>query len=110
APVHASAQLRALKDRSRAVHPRVVREGDWASVHFIPIPMHPFFAKHAMRPQNHCPRALELYPRLVSLPLYPSMTEEQVDFVVGAVKEILLGTRKKTSVALATHEVGAPSA
>jgi dTDP-4-amino-4,6-dideoxygalactose transaminase len=85
-------------------------KGIGASVHFIPIPMHPFFAKHAMRPQNHCPRALELYPRLVSLPLYPSMTEEQVDFVVGAVKEISLATRKKTSVALGAHKLGAPTA
>jgi dTDP-4-amino-4,6-dideoxygalactose transaminase len=83
-------------------------KGIGASVHFIPIPMHPFFAEHAVRPQNHCPRSLELYPRLVSLPLYPSMTEEQVDFVVGVVKEIALAARKRTSVALAAHEMGAP--
>ncbi len=66
-----------------------------ASVHFIPIPLHPFFAQFASRPQNHCPRALELYPRLVSLPLYPGMSEEQVEYVAASVKDIVQGARKK---------------
>jgi dTDP-4-amino-4,6-dideoxygalactose transaminase len=70
------------------------------SVHFIPIPLHPFFAPYAGRAQNHCPRALELYPRLISLPLYPAMTEEQVDAVVAAIKEIAQATRKAKLVAI----------
>ncbi len=70
------------------------------SVHFIPIPLHPFFAPYAGRPENHCPRALGLYPRLISLPLYPAMTEEQVDSVVTAIKEIVRATRKAKLVAM----------
>ncbi len=69
-----------------------------ASVHFIPISLHPFFAQYASRPQNHCPRALGLYPRLVSLPLYPAMSEEQVEYVVVSVKEIVRGARKDKPV------------
>ena len=72
------------------------------SVHFIPIPLHPFFAAHAHRPENRCPRALELYPRLISLPLYPAMTEEQVHYVVAAVKEIARVNRKAKLVAMAS--------
>ena len=68
-----------------------------ASVHFIPVPLHPYFACLAKRPVNHCPRALELYPRLVSLPPYPSMTEDQLQHIVGAVKEIVHTYKKKTS-------------
>jgi dTDP-4-amino-4,6-dideoxygalactose transaminase len=59
-----------------------------ASVHFIPIPMHPFFKPWADRPENACPRAMEMYPRLVSLPLYPAMKDEEVLYVAEAVKEI----------------------
>jgi dTDP-4-amino-4,6-dideoxygalactose transaminase len=70
------------------------------SVHFIPIPLHPFFAPYAGRPENHCPRALGLYPRLISLPLYPAMTEEQVDSVVAAIKEIIRATRRTKLVAM----------
>jgi dTDP-4-amino-4,6-dideoxygalactose transaminase len=63
------------------------------SVHFIPIPLHPAYAEFADLPQNQCPRALALYPRLISLPLYPAMTEAQVEYVASAVKEIALAHR-----------------
>jgi len=34
-------------------------------------------------------RALELYPRIVSLPLYPAMTEEQVYYTARCVKDVV---------------------
>lgn len=76
-----------------------------ASVHFIPIPLHPFYAELAKEPQNYCPRALELYPRLVSLPLYPAMTEEQIRYVADAVKDIIR-VGKRTQVGSVTVSVG----
>jgi dTDP-4-amino-4,6-dideoxygalactose transaminase len=74
-------------------------KGVCASVHFIPIPMHPFFAAFADRPENRCPNALRLYPRLVSLPLYPAMSEGQVEYVATSVKEIVRHHRKTVLVA-----------
>jgi len=71
------------------------KRGVGASVHFIPVPLHPFFAEYERRPENHCPRALALYPRLVSLPLYPGMTNEQVEYVVESAKQIAYTARKK---------------
>ena len=59
------------------------------SVHFIPIPLHPAYAGHAGLSAEQCPRAMALYPRLVSLPLYPLMPEEQVRYVAGAIKEVV---------------------
>lgn len=64
------------------------------SVHFIPIPLHPFFAPFAERPENQCPRALELYSRLISLPLYPAMTEAQVEYVAQTVRQLAREARK----------------
>jgi len=66
-----------------------------ASVHFIPIPMHPFFEPFAELPQNQCPTALALYPRLVTLPLYPAMTEAEVDYVGATVRELLMRHSKR---------------
>jgi len=63
--------------------------GIGTSVHFIPIPMHPAYAGHAGLSSEQCPRAMALYPRLVSLPLYPAMPEEQVRYVAAAVKEVV---------------------
>jgi dTDP-4-amino-4,6-dideoxygalactose transaminase len=66
------------------------------SVHFIPIPLLKFFAEHARLPHNHCPVALELYPRLVSLPLYPRMNLRQILYVTESVKEIVQAAKKTT--------------
>jgi dTDP-4-amino-4,6-dideoxygalactose transaminase len=65
-----------------------------ASVHFIPIPLHPFYKDLARLERNRCPRALALYPRLLSLPLYPSMTEAQLSHVADAVKQIVVAYRR----------------
>jgi len=72
-----------------------------ASVHFIPIPLHPFFAQYATLPRNRCPHALALYSRLISLPLYPGLTEEQVKRVAAAVKTIAAAHRRRRVVAVA---------
>ncbi len=62
--------------------------GIGTSVHFIPIPLHPAYAAWATRPENACPAAMALYPRLMSLPLFPAMTDEQVEYVAKTVKHL----------------------
>jgi dTDP-4-amino-4,6-dideoxygalactose transaminase len=81
-------------DRARFIA-ELRRRNIGASVHFIPVPMHPFFKKWAELPENQCPRAMELYPRLVSLPLYPAMTDDEVSYVARAVREIVNGNTKQ---------------
>ncbi len=80
-------------DRAELIR-QLRHRGVGTSVHFIPVPLHPFFASLAQLPGNQCPRAMELYPRLISLPLYPAMTEEQVRYVGDAVKEVARANRK----------------
>lgn len=76
------------------------KKGIGTSVHFIPIPLHPFFAQHASRPENQCPKAIALYSRLISLPLYPAMTEAEVEFVAESVRDIAHRTQKRKPVFL----------
>jgi dTDP-4-amino-4,6-dideoxygalactose transaminase len=73
--------------------------GVGSSVHFIPIPKHPFFARYARRKRNACPVAMETYERLISLPIYPDMTESQMDTVAAAVKAIAGESRVKAAPA-----------
>jgi len=80
---------------------RLKEHGVGTSVHFIPIPLHPFFASRAGLRQNQCPNALDLYPRLISLPLFPAMSEAQVEYVARAVRKIARKARKKTYAAMA---------
>src|SRR6185295_7198857 len=69
------------------------------SVHFIPIQLHAFFGRWAREMRNECPRAIQLYKRIISLPLYPSMRPDQIQTVVSAVKAIVRSGRKKTQLA-----------
>jgi dTDP-4-amino-4,6-dideoxygalactose transaminase len=62
--------------------------GIGCSVHFIPIPMHPLYQR-AIEMRDPCARALAEYPRLVSLPLYSSMQDEEVERVIDAVRNVV---------------------
>ena len=69
------------------------RRGIGTSVHFIPVPMHRFFSRLPLA-RYACPRARHLYERIVSLPLYPAMTEEQIQYVAQSVREVLASSRR----------------
>jgi len=71
--------------------------GVGASVHFIPIPLHPFF--RSREPRHDCPHALALYSRLISLPLYPSLNMEQIHYVTDSIKQIASRHARRHTVA-----------
>lgn len=75
------------------------RRGIGASVHFIPIPLHPFFEPWARRPCNYCPSALALYSRILSLPLFPGLTDQDIDRVVLAIRSIVQDHRRARTFA-----------
>lgn len=65
-----------------------------ASVHFIPLHVHPYYRdKYGYEPDDY-PVALQEYQREVSLPIYSKMTDADVSRVVEAVKDILLKHRR----------------
>lgn len=70
------------------------QHGVGASVHFIPIPLHPAFAGRPELAAAKCPQAMALYDRLVSLPLYPDLSQQEREAVVAAVKAIVHDARK----------------
>lgn len=64
-----------------------------ASVHFIPLHLHPYYREtFGYQPQD-CPVAYAEYQRVLSLPIYSRMTDAQVDHVIGAVQEIVADHR-----------------
>jgi lipopolysaccharide/colanic/teichoic acid biosynthesis glycosyltransferase len=59
-----------------------------SSVHFIPIHLHPYYRdKYAYKPEEF-PVALHEYQRIVSLPLHPGMSDQDVNDVIEAVTDI----------------------
>jgi dTDP-4-amino-4,6-dideoxygalactose transaminase len=80
-------------DRSAFIEEMTGR-GVQCGVHFIPIPLHPYYQER-FQWLEHVPMAMEEYPRLVSIPMFPSMTEEEVDRVTAAVRETILKYRPR---------------
>lgn len=64
------------------------KRGVGTSVHFIPVQNHHYFRGLGLS-KYACPRSLALYPRIVSLPLYPGMTDEEAQHVAASVTQIL---------------------
>jgi dTDP-4-amino-4,6-dideoxygalactose transaminase len=64
------------------------------SVHFIPIHMHPYYRDRYGYVSADFPSAARLYAGLVSLPLYPAMTEEDVASVQRAVRAVVQEYRR----------------
>jgi dTDP-4-amino-4,6-dideoxygalactose transaminase len=60
-----------------------------SSVHFIPLHRHPFYREHYGYHPEQFPVAEEIYRGLLSLPLYPKMTNQDSYDVVAAVREIV---------------------
>jgi perosamine synthetase len=49
-------------------------------VHFLPLPFHPLFRDH----DEPIPVAKEVWQTILTLPLFPDMTDAEVDYVVDA--------------------------
>ena len=65
------------------------------SVHFIPLHLHPYYRDNFGYKPGDFPNASAAFERIVSLPIYPKMTEGDVERVVEAVRKIVLENRKR---------------
>lgn len=64
------------------------------SVHFIPIYLHRYYReKYGFSPEDF-PVTQQEHERLVSLPLYPRMTDTDVDDVIEAVADVIASCRR----------------
>jgi len=57
------------------------------NVHYIPAHLHPFYREHFATKPGDCPIAESAYERLLTLPIYPRMSSEDIDEVVNVVRD-----------------------
>lgn len=60
--------------------------GIGASVHFIPLHLHPYYRRLGYQ-EGDFPVAERLFAESVSLPIWPDMTDDEVEAVIATVKE-----------------------
>jgi perosamine synthetase len=68
--------------------------GIGASVHFIPLHLHPYYRRRPETTPHDLSVATREFERVISLPLWPGLTGADLDRVVGAFCEILEPARR----------------
>lgn len=100
--------LRIAEDVSHAYHLYVIRlrldeltvgrsaiftalraEGIGVNVHYIPVHLHPFYQERFGTGRGLCPVAEMAYEQVLSLPMFPAMTNRDVDDVIEAVQKVV---------------------
>ena len=76
-----------------AVIEEMRRAGIGTSVHWMPLHMHPYYRQHLGCKEDDYPCAAGLYPEMISMPLYPDLSDEDVVYVCDQLKEILARAR-----------------
>jgi perosamine synthetase len=56
------------------------------SVHFIPLHLHPYYRDTFGYRPEHFPQASTVFERIISLPIYPKMTEADVTYVIDTIR------------------------
>ena len=77
-----------LKCGRREVFEALQAEGLGVNVHYIPVYSFPYYQKLGYR-MGECPNAERLYERIISIPLYYSLTDEEQDKVIKAVNKVI---------------------
>jgi perosamine synthetase len=67
----------------------VRHEGIGVNVHYIPVNLHPFYRDRFGTGPGLCPVAETAYERLISLPIYPAMSDTDLDSVIKTVKKVV---------------------
>ncbi len=77
----------------REVFDALQAEGIGVNVHYIPVYTFPHYQKLGYK-MGDCPNAERLYERIISIPLFYSMTDEDQDKVIEVVEKVLDYYRK----------------
>ena len=79
----------------RAEFIEILKEkGIGTSVHFIPLHRQPFYKNTFSYRTDEFPEAEWAYARLISLPIYPGMSDADVEYVIRSVKDVCEKHRK----------------
>lgn len=85
--------LKKLTCTRRQFFDAMVAENVQCQVHYIPVYWFPFYQRQGYK-KGICPNAEEVYKSVMSIPLYPKMTDQDVEDVIYAVNKIIKRYRK----------------
>ncbi|MFW5669468.1 MAG: UDP-4-amino-4,6-dideoxy-N-acetyl-beta-L-altrosamine transaminase, partial [Acetivibrio ethanolgignens] len=63
------------------------RAGIGVNVHYLPVYQHPYYQNHGYR-EVHCINAEELYGKILSIPIFPGLTEKEQTYVIENIRKL----------------------
>ncbi len=63
--------------------------GIGVNVHYVPVHLHPFYQNRFGTGRGLCSVAESAYEQILSLPMYPAMTDEQINIVINTVRSLI---------------------
>jgi dTDP-4-amino-4,6-dideoxygalactose transaminase len=70
------------------------KQGIGTSVHFIPLHLHPYYRDNYGYLPKDFPVASSVFERIISLPIYPKMTEADIQHVIEVVARLIQAHRR----------------
>jgi UDP-4-amino-4,6-dideoxy-N-acetyl-beta-L-altrosamine transaminase len=86
-------RLEALRVGRAEIFQALRAENIGVNVHYIPVPWHPYYRDLGYR-RGGWPVAEDAYERMLSLPIFPAMTDADVEDVVHAVEKVVRHFRR----------------
>ena len=84
--------IRLRNENIRKTHQEVFidlrAKGIGVNLHYIPIYRHPFYKKFTFD-MNSFPNSEAYYESAISIPMFPELSEEELDYVVQSVKKAI---------------------
>ena len=81
-------KLEALAARRDDIYRALRAENIGVNVHYIPVHRHPYY-RERFGDRDSYPVAEDAYERLLSLPMFPAMSDRDVEDVIGAVRKVV---------------------
>lgn len=81
-------ELEKFKAGRKEIFAALKAENIGVNVHYIPVYYHPYYHRLGFK-KGLCPHAERLYERIITLPLFPKMNNQDLEDVVSAVEKVL---------------------
>jgi len=78
---------RLATDRSEFIK-ELRSNGIVANVHYLPVHLHTLYRKRYGTVENQCPVAESAYEEIISLPMFPGLSNEEIDYITNTVIQL----------------------
>jgi len=88
-------RLEKLKVGRREIFEVLTAENIGANVHYMPVHLHPYYQREFGYRKGDYPKAERYYERAITLPIFPKMSDEDINDVIKAVRKVIRYYRKE---------------